>query len=81
MSRSPDPIGLNRDPSKAGRYSGGMRTGVRVGTEARQQERSVAAVSLHCYLRVCLIFLNAMGYHGPHMLQATSKLPYPVKKL
>ena len=31
MPRSPDPIGLSRDPSEVGRYLDGMWTGVRVG--------------------------------------------------
>ena len=28
MPRSPDPVGLNRDPSKVGRYLDGMQAGV-----------------------------------------------------
>ena len=32
VPRSPDPVGLSRDPSKAGRYVDGMWMGARVGT-------------------------------------------------
>ena len=45
VSRSPDPVGLSRDPSKVGRYLDGMWMSARVGTGAHWQERSAAAVT------------------------------------
>ena len=81
MPRSPDPVGLNRDPFKVGRYLDGIWTGVRVGTSMRQQERSVVAVSLRCCGRVCPIFRNSMGHHGPHISQTKSKLLHLLRKI
>ena len=39
------------------------------------------SVSLRCCWRVCPIFTDTMGHHGPHILQATSKLLHLLQKI
>ena len=39
------------------------------------------SVSLRCCWCVCPIFLNAMGHHGPHISQTTSKLLHLLRKI